>query len=138
MDDDCAWRISIHEAGHAVCSRLVGLPSGCALVGETQAYARFRREWSAAGVAALMAGVAAEIVVFGGYDRTGCKTDMEHAEMRLVALGYDDDGSAELWRWTLDLMREHLDTIMRLATKLFLARSLSGDEIDALMLGACR
>jgi hypothetical protein len=48
-------------------------------------------------------------------------------------LGYDDDGSAELWRWTLDLMREHLDTIMRLATKLFLARWLSGDQIDALM-----
>jgi hypothetical protein len=133
MDDERAWRISIHEAGHAVCSRLVGLPSGCALVGETQAYARFRREWSAAGVAALMAGVAAEVAVFGGYDRTGCKTDMEHAEMRLVALGYDDDAAAELWGWTLDLMREHLDTIMRLATRLFCARSLSGDQIDALI-----
>ena len=71
-----------------------------------------------------MAGVAAEIVVFGGYDSTGCKTDMEHAEMRLVALGYDDDGSAELWRWTLDLMREHEDVIVRLARELFHARWL--------------
>ena len=38
-----------------------------------------------------------------------------------------------MWRWTLDLLREHEDLIERVAAALMGARWLSGDEIDALV-----
>ena len=71
--------------------------------------------------------------MFGDYHPYGFKVDWQRALMRLACLGYDDDGSAELWRWTLDLLREHEDMITTLAAALMDARWLSGDEIDALL-----
>jgi hypothetical protein len=47
-------------------------------------------------------------------------------------LGYDD-GGAMLWGWTIDLLRKHQDLIVRLATELWDAQKLDGDEIDALI-----
>ena len=38
-----------------------------------------------------------------------------------------------LWGWTIDLLREHEDLIVRLATELWDAQTLDGDEIDALI-----
>jgi hypothetical protein len=38
-----------------------------------------------------------------------------------------------LWTYTTALLEPHVDVIERVATELFYARSLSGDEIDALL-----
>ena len=71
--------------------------------------------------------------MLGDYDEVGVEVDWERASARLERLGYFDGGDA-LWRWTFDLLREHEDVIVRLATELFHAGWLDGDEIDALML----
>jgi hypothetical protein len=130
--DDYRWRVSIHEAGHAVCARLAGLPCGGASAAEGLAFAGFPRDCGERSICALMAGAAAEVAVFGDHHPYGLKVDRERAWARLMRLGYDDGGD-ELWGWTVDLMREHRDAIIRVATQLFHARWLSGDEIDALI-----
>ena len=79
-----------------------------------------------------MAGAVAEGVVLGGYDSVGLKEDWRRATERLRRLGYDD-GGAMLWGWTIDLMREHQDQIVRLATELWRASWLDQAEIDALL-----
>ena len=79
-----------------------------------------------------MAGAVAEGVALGGYDSVGLKEDWRRASERLRRLGYDD-GGAMLWGWTIDLLREHEDLIVRLATELWDAQTLDGDEIDALI-----
>jgi hypothetical protein len=131
MDDDLHWRIAVHESGHAVCARLLGLPSGGASI-EPDAYAEFAGDCGAASICALMAGAVAEGVVLGGYDSVGLKEDWRRATERLRRLGYDD-GGAMLWGWTIDLMREHQDQIVRLATELWRASWLDQAEIDALL-----
>jgi hypothetical protein len=64
--------------------------------------------------------------------RLGSSVDWERASALLDALGHDDGGDA-LWAWTFDFLAPHLRLIERLAIKLFHARWLSGDEIDALV-----
>src|SRR5580704_4275312 len=86
MDDDLHWRIAVHESGHAVCARLLGLPSGGASI-EPDAYAEFARDCGAASICALMAGAVAEGVVLGGYDSVGLKEDWRRASERLRRLG---------------------------------------------------
>ena len=81
---------------------------------------------------ALLAGAVAESLVLGGYDEIGVMVDWDNASALLVDLGHFDGGDA-LWAWTFDLMAEHRGLIVRLASALMDARSLSGDEIDALL-----
>ena len=85
-----------------------------------------------ASVIALMAGSVGEEIILGGYSLGG-RGDWAQASEWLEYLGYDDDGAAALWDYTASLMAGHRGAIMRLARALMDARSLSGDEIDALL-----
>jgi hypothetical protein len=69
MSVDRDWRIAVHESGHALLARPLGLP-GCgeASVIEPNAHAHFPLDHGAASVCALMAGAAAEIELLGDYD----------------------------------------------------------------------
>jgi hypothetical protein len=129
MDDDLRWRIAIHEAGHSVAARLMGLPCGAASVWPDP-LAEFSRSCGEHSVCALMAGAVAESLILGDYDEIGVMVDWRRASALMDDLGCDDDA---LWRLTFDLMAEHCGLIVRLAIKLFHARWLSGDEIDALV-----
>jgi hypothetical protein len=133
MDDDLHWRIAVHESSHCIIARLTGLPCGGASArNKFQAYAEFDRDCGEASICALMAGAAGEVVILGDHHPTGLKEDWERAQLRLARLGWDD-GGAELWRWTVSVLAAHSDAVVRLASALMDARSLSGDEIDALM-----
>ena len=127
------WRVAVHEAGHCVAARLMGLPYFGASIVEPDPHAMFARDCGAESIVALMAGAISEALVLGDYDDVGVEVDWKRASARLERLGYFDGGDA-LWRWTFDLLREHEDVIVRLATELFHAGWLDGDEIDALML----
>jgi hypothetical protein len=129
---DVRWRISIHEASHAVAARLVGLPCHWVSVGLDDGAVDFPVDGSVASVVALMAGSVGEQLFLGDYT-VGGRGDWEQASEWLEYLGYDDADAAMWWRWTLDLLREHVDLIERVATALMGARWLSGDEIDALV-----
>jgi hypothetical protein len=131
-DDDLRWRVAIHEAGHCVAARLMGLPCGSASIVEPDPHAMFARDCGAESIVALMAGAISEALVLGDYDDVGVEVDWKRASARLERLGYFDGGDA-LWAWTTALLEPHVDVIERLATALMGARWLSGDEIDALV-----
>src|SRR2546427_524917 len=42
-------------------------------------------------IVAMMAGVAAEVVMLGDYDRIGCRYDVVSVQARLARCGYDAD-----------------------------------------------
>ena len=129
MDDDLLWRACIHEAGHAVGARLLGVPSGMACL-KPRPHADFSHKHGAASICAIMAGGAAERLVFG--DFIGVVTDRRNATPLMNALGVDDGGSA-LWGWTCAILAPHLDLIFRVANVLWDLKALDGDEIDALL-----
>ena len=129
--DDRAWRVAVHEAGHSVAARLMGLPCGGASCWPDP-FAEFSRSCGEHSVVALMAGAVAESLVLGDYDEVGVMVDWDNASARLLDLGHFDGGDA-LWLWTFEFLAPHQRLIERLAAKLFHARSLSGDEIDALV-----
>ena len=131
MDDVLRWRVSIHEAGHCVAARLMGLPCGSASIVEPDPHAMFARDCGGESIVALMAGAVSEALVHGDYDEVGVEVDWERASALMDALGHDD-GDA-LWAWTFDLLEPHVGVIERLATKLFHAGWLDGDAIDAVL-----
>jgi hypothetical protein len=59
-DDDLLWRIAIHEAGHSVAARLMGLPCGAASIVAPDPHAMFARNCGAESIVALMAGAISE------------------------------------------------------------------------------
>jgi hypothetical protein len=65
------WRVAVHEAGHYVAARLMGLPYGGASVVEPDPHAMFARDCGVHSVVALMAGAISEALVIGGYDSVG-------------------------------------------------------------------
>jgi hypothetical protein len=73
--------------------------------------------------------------VLGDYDDVGVEVDWKRASARLERLGCDDDDALLWWCYTGEMLLPHVDVIVRLATALFHAGSLSGDEIDALLYG---
>jgi len=123
-------RISIHEAGHAVAGRLVGLPSGDAFLDPP--HAEFAIDQGAASVVALMGGAIGEVLHFGDYDATGIRVDWERAEERLAHLGYEDGGAA-LWAYTHDLLAPYAGLIKCLAVKLERDLVLDGAVVDRLI-----
>ena len=116
MDDDLAWRAAIHEAGHLVGAKRMGLPCGGGRLDPPVAY--FPIDCGVESVVALMSGAIGESLILGDYDEVGVEVDWARVCARLERLGYFDGGDA-LWAWTFDLMREHEGLIVRLATKLF-------------------
>ena len=121
------WRVAVHEGGHVVAARLMGLPVGGASAVPSDAYAYVPFDGGSwASVCMLMGGAIGEALVFGGYDEHGASWDWEIATELMDGMGVDDGGEA-LWRWTFALM------LVRLATELFHVQVLDGDAIDALL-----
>jgi hypothetical protein len=131
-DDDLRWRVAIHEAGHCVAARLMGLPCGSASIVAPDPHAMFARDCGAESIVALMAGAISEALVLGDFDDVGVEVDWKRASARLERLGYFDGGDA-LWTYTTALLEPHVDVIERLATELFHAGWLDGDAIDAVL-----
>ena len=112
---DRAWRIRVHEAGHAVGARLLGLPRcGAAIIVEPYAKAVFDCGCGERSVIALMAGTAAETIVFGVCDPIGFSNDWRRVTGALKRAG-DDGGVAMLWAQTMGLLRPHGGLIRRVA-----------------------
>lgn len=131
MDIDAAreWRRAVHEAGHAVAARLLGLPNcGDACVEPGDAHARFPCDDGDKSVVALMAGSCAELEIFGDYDRAGCRADAGRVGARM-AFG---DHSA-LWHYTIDhMVKPHVGLISFIAHRLACERVLEGPVIDGI------
>jgi ATP-dependent Zn protease len=156
-----AYHTAIHEAGHAVIGRVLGIPCGSVTIVPDEAdrsaghalngtpYQTWEhwldergrhREMAVAyraHIRMLMAGAEAENVILGagqggdGYD--------QH-EIALMAENLIDTTSdawlrlaARLQGQTVQLVRKHRDKIQRVADALVERRTLSGAEIDALM-----
>jgi hypothetical protein len=133
MTEDRIRRVAIHEAAHATCARLLRLPNcGEASVEEPHAHAKFSCDHGARSIAALMAGSAGEVVLFGDYDRAGGRVDWERIHKRLDRLGYTDGGEA-LWTYTTNLLQRQAPLLTFLAHKLKRARVLDGGEIDRIV-----
>jgi hypothetical protein len=119
--------ISIHEAGHAVISRVLQLPSGKATIdGEPRAY--LRDDHGLASLLTAMAGSAAErelVGVAGGVDG-----DRPKVVRLLDALNLDSD---TCWLVTRQLVELHRDRIAAVAQALLQRGSLSGAQIDAIV-----
>jgi hypothetical protein len=118
--------IALHEAGHAVISRVLQLPSGAATIdGEPRAY--LQDDHNLASLITAMAGSAAErelVGVAGGVDG-----DRPKVERLLDALGVDSD---TCWLITRQLVELHRARIAAVAQALLERGSLSGAEIDAI------
>jgi ATP-dependent Zn protease len=119
--------IAAHEAGHAVISRVLQLPSGKATIdGKPGAY--LQDDHGLASLLTAMAGSAAErelVGVTGGMDGDWPKV------MRLLdALGVDSD---TCWTITRQLVELHRDRIAAVAQALLQHGELSGAEIDAIV-----
>ena len=71
MDDDDRWRACVHECGHAVAAKLLNVPLGYVWL-EPSPQAQFSHQCGAASICAMMAGGAAERLVFG--DCLGIRT----------------------------------------------------------------
>lgn len=127
-----AARISVHEAGHCVAARLLGLSAGEASIIEPGAHAVFDCDCGAPSIVALLAGSVAESLAFGDYDAHGGSVDWRNAWERLEHLGYED-GQA-LWDYTHDLLRPYTGLVKLVAAKLERARLLDGGELDRLIL----
>jgi hypothetical protein len=119
--------ISIHEAGHAVISRVLQLPSGAATIdGEPRAY--LQDDHGLASLLTAMAGAAAEremTGVAGGMDG-----DRPKVLALIDALGVDSD---TCWLVTRQLVELHRDRIAAVAQALLEHGALSGAQIDALL-----
>ena len=125
----------MHEAAHATIARLLQVPDcGGACVEDGKGHAKFSDKGGTCSIIAMMAGAAAEQVLFGDYDAAGSRTDAQQAGQRLTFGGGD---STQLWGTATDLVRQHLGAITFLASQLHRERTLTGDAIDAIV-NACR
>ena len=124
------YRVAVHEAGHAVAARLLGLRCGEAAIAP-RAYARVPVDLGAPSICAIYAGSIAEALAFGSYD-PAYEGDRKLAEERLERLGYSDGGE-ELWRYTVRLLRPRLGLIMVLALRLDHAGTLDGAALDRIV-----
>jgi hypothetical protein len=119
--------ISIHEAGHAVISRVLQLPSGAVTIdGEPRAY--LQDDHGLASLLTAMAGAAAERELTGDAGRTD--GDRPKVLALIDALGVDSDTA---WLVTRQLVELHRDHIADVAQALLQRGRLSGAEIDALV-----
>jgi hypothetical protein len=123
--------ISIHEAGHAVISRVLQLPSGKATIdGKPGAY--LRDDHGLASLLTALAGSAAEVELLGLASAGGVDGDMPKVTRLLDTLHVDSD---TCWLITRQLVQLHRDRIAAVAAALLQHGELSGAEIDAIVEG---
>jgi ATP-dependent Zn protease len=140
-----ARRIAIHEAAHAVVSRLVGLKSGGATIipdANGNAGKSFVRDEpdNIATVITCLSGRAAEEIVFGFAFDYGCSIDDAKALQLLAADGFREGVYLKIaYGHCLEdarkLIARNRAAVERVARALLAQETLTGAEIDQLMVG---
>jgi ATP-dependent Zn protease len=123
--------VAIHEAGHAVISRVLQLPSGRATIdGKPGAY--LTDDGGLASLLTALAGSAAEVELLGLASVGGVTGDRPKILRLLDTLHIDCDSA---WLVTRQLVRANEAAIRSVADALLQHGTLAGPQIDALMRG---
>ena len=141
--DQLRLEVAVHEAGHACVARLRGGRSGRATLCDHDGGARayFSDGEGIMSVMAILAGRAAAEVILGRADDYGCSIDDATAKRLFLA-----DGSRErfypgfrqgLLKQARALIRQHRAEVVAVANALLERETLSGAEIDQLMMDGC-
>jgi hypothetical protein len=131
--------IAIHESGHAVISRVVGLVSGYATISDGNPRSYCRDDWGIRTVLTALAGRAAALELMGFASDEGCSADDRKALALIEADGFRERFFAfDVRRESLladarALIRKHRSAVERVALALLERETLSGAEIDKLM-----
>jgi hypothetical protein len=140
--DQLRLEIAIHEAGHSVAARVLGLKAGRATLCDYDGVARayFSDREGITSVMAILAGRAATLELLGCASDHGCSIDDAKALRLLLA-----DGLRSSWRarymW-IDLLNDtrlllrghrHRRAVEAVANALLERETLSGREIDDLI-----
>jgi hypothetical protein len=134
--------VAIHESGHSVVARVLGLSAGRATLCDHDGVARayFSNGGGIASVLAILAGRAATEVLLRCADDYGCSGDDAKALELLMAGGFierEPRYARIVRRQCLDdakcLIRKHRAAVERVAGNLLLNGTLSAGEIDRLM-----
>jgi hypothetical protein len=130
--------VAIHESGHSVIARVLGLKADRATLCDFDGVARSYFEDN---VIAVLAGRAASLELLGYASDYGCSCDDATAMRLLTAEGcFTPLLKRELMyarklRQARKLIRAHWATVERVAQELLARETLSGEEIDRLMPG---
>jgi ATP-dependent Zn protease len=130
--------VAIHEAGHSVIARVLGLKAGGATIRDGNASSYFEDDGSINNVIAIVAGRAATQVILGRADDFGCSIDDDQAMTLLLADGLRSPWYARYMRkYLLDdtrlLIRQHRRAVEAVARALLAKETLTASEIDQLM-----
>jgi hypothetical protein len=135
--------VAIHEAGHSVIARVVGLKAGPATIRDGNAGSYFKDDGSIDNVLAVLAGRAATLEILGRADDYGCSIDDAQAMTLLTTSRFIE---REPWyakrvrQQCLDqaraLIRKHRAAVEAVADALLQRETLSGAEIDRMMMDA--
>ncbi len=127
-------RTAYHEAGHAVCARVIGLPCGDAGIGpDHSGYSWTGPAWPAEKIAVCWAGLEAEIARFGTVDLDGIGGDIERIE-RLARYSDISDGHVSRLRAQVRaLLHQHWHHVEAVADRLLAQRVLSAAQLDQMM-----
>jgi ATP-dependent Zn protease len=142
--DQLRLEIAVHEAGHSVVARPLGVRSGRATMCDHDGVARayFSDREGVMSVMAILAGRAATQVILGCADDHGCSIDAAKALRLLLADGFRSSWYARYVRnYLLDdtrlLIREHRSAVEAVANALLERETLTAGEIDRLMMDSC-
>lgn len=127
-------RIALHEGGHSIVARVLGLECGGATVADDHGRANYQdtTDDSIATIIAHMSGAASEHVLIGNIGN-GIAADWEQIAAASGARGMTQDECNRLWRVACLLVKAHETDIRVLAVELQRRGRLSGVEIDAIV-----
>ena len=138
--DDLRVEVALHEAGHAVIARVVGLAGNKATIvarGNIMGTAWWKQDDGVKSVLAILAGRAATEVILGYATDEGCEGDDEKV-MKLLTTDWREPWYArkvrdDLLRECRKLIRKHRGAIEAVAHELLDRETLSGWEIDQII-----
>jgi hypothetical protein len=131
--------ISVHEAGHSVIARLVGLRGGRATLRDSDGSGRSYSEDDGGlkTVLTALGGRAASECLLGHASDPGCAVDDDKSAALLKRNGFADSLAFDVRQALLAdahaLIRRHAGTVALVALNLLAKETLTASEIDALM-----
>jgi ATP-dependent Zn protease len=132
-DGDRRLEVAVHEAGHAVISRLVGLPSGPATIVDDRARSHCIDDNDLRSLLTCLAGRAAVRVILGYDTDRGCEADDRKVARLLQAHGFTIAKRTSLLGECRQLVRRHRGAVEAVARTLLDRETLSGWEIDQII-----
>jgi hypothetical protein len=132
--------VAVHESGHSVISRVLGLPSGRATLRDSDGNARSysKHDGGLKTVLTCLAGRAATEVLLGYASDPGCAVDDDKSVELLEANGFRDsfyafDVKMALLADAHALIRKRRGKVALVALGLLAKRTLTASEIDQLI-----